>query len=367
EAIYYGNRSNYGFYSSVDSEWLEFNKLLGNNQGYYKRVAPCSNDNRFGLDLLQSTRYFLGDSDGYAGASVYAGYGFEPYKTIDGVDVLKNKYFIGLGCVFSSYMRESEWMKLSYAERELALLNAVVIPDETEVPKGMTELKADSIDFGVTEIPYEIKKQTVDTLRISAENDDDHQVLLSFRNIAAEKTKGFTVRFDNGIVQKAVRNTIDNERGFADIDDLTVNLGRGADACRKIKIEISRQDVSWDDLVLYSIPVAAYDRAGEALTETGFVTEKFDNDYIKGRVESDKDGILYLSIFDDSGWDVYVDGEKATQISDVDIAFTGIPLKAGRHTIELTYHTRGLAAGAVVSLVGLLLALIISVRHKKHK
>ena len=365
EAIYYGNRSNYGFYSSVDSEWLEFNKLLGNNQGYYKRVAPCSNDNRFGLDLLQSTKYFLGDSDGYEGASAYAGYGFEPYKTIDGVDVLKNKYFIGLGCVFSNYMRESEWLKLSYAERELALLNAVVLADDTAAPKGMTELKANSMDFGVTEIPYEVKKQTEDKIRISAENDDNHQVLLSFKNISAEKTKGFTVRFDNGVVQKAVRNTIDNERGFSDIEDLTVNLGTGAEACNKVKIEISRQDVSFDDLVLYSIPVSAYDKAGAALSETGFVTEKFDNDYIKGRIDSDKGGILYLSIFDDSGWDVYVDGKKADQISGVDIAFTGIPVDAGRHTIELTYHTKGLVSGAVISLVGLLLAFIISARHKK--
>ncbi len=366
EAIYYGNRSNYVFYSSVDSDWLNYNKLLGNNLGYYKRVAPNSNDNRFGLDLLQGTKYFIGsDKNGIAEASFYAGHSFRKSEEHDGIELLRNKYDIGIGCLFTKYIREKEWMKLNYAERELAMLEAVVIKDGSTAPAGLTEVKAD--DF--TGIVKEMKKKVDEegwVVRIRAKNDGEHQVLLTFKDIHSSVNGRMTMTAQGKILQKTVINTIRDNRGFSDIKDLTVNMGWRKDAADEITVTFTPNgphpdDVSfiYDDISLLSVPLEEYDARAQLLSARRLKTESFAGDYYRGSVTCDQDSLLYLSVPDDKGWEIYVDGRKAKKRDEIDIAFSGVELTPGKHTVELKYHTYGLWQGCVVSLAGFIIMVII--------
>jgi hypothetical protein len=56
------------------------------------------------------------------------------------------------------------------------------------------------------------------------------------------------------------------------------------------------------------------------------------------------------------GWSVEVDGEAARLLR-TDLAWRGVPLEAGRHTIRCTFRQPGLATGAWLSAAGLLLCL----------
>lgn len=372
EAMYFRNRSNYVFYSSVDTGWLEYNKLLGNNQGYYKRVAPNSNDQRFGLDFLQGTRYFIGNSKGINDANDYAGFGYEPYKVIDGVEVLRNKYDIGIGCMFTEYMYRSEWLKLDYVERELAMLEAVVIPDDSEAPAGMKELKASDADYDIRKVDYK-KKGKGKRFRLVVDTTDDEQVILSMKNLQNTAKDRMKAVFYYSTVHKVAVKTENDERGFSDIDDVTVNFGYGGKKTDVIKVILKRipddipgVDMKYDDLSVYAVPNSIYQKAAESLVPGRLDIERFDNDYIKGTVNAEKDGILYLSILDNNGWDIYVDGRKAEKREEVDIAFSGVDIKKGEHTIELKYHTSGLLPGILVTLLGMAAMIIFQYLLKKY-
>ncbi|MBR2547354.1 MAG: YfhO family protein [Eubacterium sp.] len=366
EAIYYGNRSNYVFYSSVDSDWLRYNKLLGNNLGYYKRVAPNSNDNRFGLDLLQGTKYFIGnDENAIAEASYYAGHSFEKCMDYEGIELLQNKYNIGIGCLFTRYISEAEWMKLNYAERELAMLEAVVIADGQTPPSGLKEMKASDFNGIVKKLKRKVKENGWE-VDIKAENDGKHQVLLSFENIHSSVNGRMTLTAQNSILTKSVINTIGDNRGFSDIKDLTVNMGWRKDALDDVKVTFTPNgshpdDVSfiYDDVVLYSTPLDEYDMRAQQLVNRRLKTESFAGDYFRGTVTCEQDSLLYLSVPDDKGWEVFVDGRKVKKRDAVDIAFTGVDLSSGRHTVELKYHTYGFWQGCVVTLVGFVIMVII--------
>lgn len=74
-----------------------------------------------------------------------------------------------------------------------------------------------------------------------------------------------------------------------------------------------------------------------------------------GRIEfkttSAEDGLCVVSIPNDAGWKVYVDGKRADKPLDVAEGLMGIPLPKGEHVVKLKYHPPGLAAGVLLSLL----------------
>lgn len=370
EAMYFGNRSNYAFHSSVNMGWLELNKHMGNNMGYYKRVAPNSNDNRFGLDLLEGTKYFLGNNENHDDSTNYAGYGFKKYKTIDGTEVLKNEYSIGLGCAYDKYMYESDWLKLSYADREIAMLKAVILPDGEET-YGLQEMKGSEVKSGVKELDYRMteNKDQPTLKKITAKNDDEHAAILSIKGIDQNYPEMVKAIVNNGKIVKTNADDRGTERALADIKDFTMYLGTGEDATKNIELDYhggeERDPCSYEKIVLYQVPVKTYADSARNLEKNKLKEIKFDNDTYKGEIDCKKDSILFFSITDSDGWDVLVDGEKAKKIEGANVAFVGVPLSKGHHRIDMEYHTKGLAIGIVLSVLGLVIMWFVARRSSR--
>ncbi|MCR5034932.1 MAG: YfhO family protein, partial [Clostridia bacterium] len=123
--MFHDMRSIYTFSSSVKKSWHEYNKLMGNNFGYFDRTASFSNGNRAGMDTLMGVKYyFIDPTPGGRDEAAYVPYGYQYHETIDGVDVYKNQYSIGLGATYDGFITESELMEYPYLEREQAVLQA---------------------------------------------------------------------------------------------------------------------------------------------------------------------------------------------------------------------------------------------------
>ena len=61
-----------------------------------------------------------------------------------------------------------------------------------------------------------------------------------------------------------------------------------------------------------------------------------------------------------------IDGKKTDIISNTDIAFTGVAVPAGHHSITLKFRNRASELGAMMSVIGLaLLAATCLIRRKK--
>ncbi|MBO5192516.1 MAG: YfhO family protein [Bacteroides sp.] len=104
----------------------------------------------------------------------------------------------------------------------------------------------------------------------------------------------------------------------------------------------------------------------ETLGEQPFVAETMTDTGMTGRVNAKEEGILVLSIPNEPGWTVYVDGME-TETDKFANTMLAIPVTAGEHEISLEYHIYGVKEGAVVSLICLgvyLLAEMISHRRK---
>ena len=148
-----------------------------------------------------------------------------------------------------------------------------------------------------------------------------------------------------------------NHRQIVHIGDVTAGS----------KITVSSGDaVSSLQLYAYAFHQDVFDIAFNALNSQGLQISEFEDTYIKGTINANKDGLMYTSIIYDRGWKAYIDG-KEVEISSINEALLAIPVPAGTHTIELKYCPENLVSGLVITIIsiGLLTFLIIWDKKKK--
>lgn len=107
----------------------------------------------------------------------------------------------------------------------------------------------------------------------------------------------------------------------------------------------------------------AFASVHEKLMQSPFELTEFNQSDLTGTVETDTDSLLYLAMPYRKGWTAYVDGEE-TEIVPLLSAMTGVPLKAGKHTVRLKYTQPGLFAGIVISVMSLLIYLWLVIRQQ---
>lgn len=106
----------------------------------------------------------------------------------------------------------------------------------------------------------------------------------------------------------------------------------------------------------------------EQLNQHSLKIETMESDYLKGKITSDKEGYLILSIPYDPGFQVLVDGE-VTEVKLFEEMMMAVPVKKGTQRIELFYTVKGRNLGILISMgsVLLLVALILLQKKKRMK
>ena len=124
-------------------------------------------------------------------------------------------------------------------------------------------------------------------------------------------------------------------------------------------------------LTLYRMDEAVLKDFYTAMSKTPLVVDEFEDTRLKAHIDvPEGGGELITSIADEEGWEVYVDGVKATKKSIKD-AYIGLDLKEGHHVIEFRYHvplfTFSLICSIVAGLVFLAIAVISTIKKKNAK
>lgn len=152
--------------------------------------------------------------------------------------------------------------------------------------------------------------------------------------------------------------------------DCVLDLGRYA-ANETITINVPfDENVGTLKFYAYTMNDETFKKGYEILSESEFVTETHEDTYIKGKVVTKNDGLLYTSIPYDKAWKVTVDGKQVETIK-IGQSLLGVELQKGIHEIEFKYEATGVATGITVSIltaaVLLLLYLIKKLRERKGK
>lgn len=382
ENIWWKSNNLFIYNSNIPKELTGFNVEMGNSYGYARRVFVLSNENRMGIDFLCGVRYFLGNDakkEGFESSDNYAAYGFEKVEEIDGVSVFKNKYDVGMGFVLKRAMLKSDFDQLNRVEKEQALMQAAVVPDE-EAPryKDLNWVKAEDLQFDIDNLPFEIANGDgirFEDGKIVAEKDDASfslklrdvkpcQMIISFDNILRDSEDGissgsYEITASDARLQRNIMHD-KSRQGVANIKNHDINMGyvKGDD---DVTISLSRKgEYTYDKFYVSAMSVDNYDHFAKECMKNAFTVDSYTDEYVDGHVSADSDGILFLSVPANENWDIFVDGKKADKIEDLDIAFMGTEVSKGDHHIELKYSNPYVKYGNLISLAGLLLIIAVS-------
>lgn len=384
ENLWWQSKSIYIYDSKLPATITELNRLVGNSYGYSKRVYMLSNDNRAGLDYIYGVRYFLGDDKKHkrTGADEYAGYGFESSGIIDGVNIYKNKYDVGLGFAYNKCIRRSEFEKLLPLEREQALLQAVVIPDEDIKKISIGEVKAEDINTDIKEVGYEITdtdgvefdgsllKATKGNASfcLKVDNAPAGQLIVSFDNFikgTGDVSESFKFECENERLKEAADNEQTNQSIF-NIRDYNLNMGYYTDYSGKIRVTLDGEGTyKLDRIRVSSMNMEIYDTYAQERSRQLLDVVSYDDQTVEGTVDLEEKGFLFISITKPGNWNVYIDGMLTDKISGANIAFMGIEVPAGKHSVELSYDNRVEKIGIMASLAGLIIGIAVALIFRR--
>ena len=103
----------------------------------------------------------------------------------------------------------------------------------------------------------------------------------------------------------------------------------------------------------------------DVLAASTLELDTFQNTYVSGTINCNRDGVLYTSIPQNGNWSAYVDGQAA-QVITIGDAMVGLILPEGEHTITFAYSNKAFLLGAVISAVCLVTFLCVSVYYYRN-
>lgn len=411
-ALVNGGNSTNSYFSLSSDYWYELLYSLADKNFMVQKTQGM--DNKTILGSLSNVKYFTCDNGKEKGVVPY-GYNKTPFMTAklenhqqyrsyvlsseipeyNDYNYYENLNALPLGYTYSNYITRSEYDSLSYVDKQTALLYNAIINDDvkTNLSKGTLPETTEPVDIKVT-TDKNVEKSgqsyitySKGTIKLTLNNaQPNKETYLIIRNIqydvydpvTSAKNQGTweslstaqqsllkieamnyskptqvkpTVKMLN--TEKVFTIVNDNYTYYSGIRDYCLNLGYYEETPENITIELPIEGIyTLKDIEVVQLDLTGYEEQIKTLGAEHLENIEFYSNCIKGNIEVSEPKMLCISIPYSIGWKAYVDG-KEVEIINTDIAFMGIELTKGSHSVELIYRTPYLFTGAALSGAGI--------------
>lgn len=331
-------------------------------------------DRRSKITTLLGTKYYVCNEQN----KKYVPYGYELYHKIGDTEIYLNKNNLSLGILYDNFITKEKYKELTPLEREDILLSTAVLKEKTDKVKENIEIEKQIEKVKILpskEIENLIQNNTVqvkDEIKIFFINvneiEENTEIYLSIKNLKYKpegKNTGFMLTtYFNGITNcERVTNKI--SAYYAPNPDFLINLG----IAKNIKEELlginfnNKGTYTFDNMEILSVPMESYETKVDNLKNKQMTEITYGNNFVKGKIKNDTNGILQLTTSYSKGWKVYVDG-KEQEIIKVNEAFIGTIIEKGEHDIEFRYETPYLKIGIISTVTGIICFVVICILEK---
>lgn len=408
-ALVNGGMSTNVYYSLASDDWYELLRSLGHRDIMVQKQLGL--DNRTILGALSNVKYFTVRGDMEKGLLPY-GYNSTPalqswvknsrYYRSDAsgewsqtcwYNSFENDNALPLGYTYNSYLTYEQYNSLSYVDRQRALLyNAVLEDESTTLQQGALPEVTEPLEISVTTGDNIVRRGDTfvayksDYIDIQLKNaDPNKETYISFNNVdfvqkdpvtrlkeqerwenllprekkeyqkkAANFSPAtyFQVKVEMNGVKKSVTHYTEKYTYYAGAHDYSVNLGFHKEAPTTIRIFLpGHGEYTLGDLTVTQLDLTGYEQQIDSLGAEHLENVVLNDNRISGTITVSENKLMCISLPYSAGWRAYVDGEEA-QILKTDLAFMGLELSEGSHTVEMRYFTPYLAFGILLSILG---------------
>lgn len=373
------NYNGFNSYNSLNnSSYLEFLKEL-NVPVEWGTALISGLEKRPMLETLLSNKYFISKND-----QVPAGY--EVISKFNEVYLSRNKNFLPLGFTYDSFINYEQFKILTKEQKDLILLKAFVKgPDDKNISNQYTEISEKTLnDSPPVNISLEKANLNVENIEINKNNfpseleftaltEDPNLIISSLNKISGN----ISFSFDAASVGESMGQIYwkGNGNQFSELNSTKFNLLTGKnhysislgnlENIESIRLDLSNNPGNFNisKIAILSTNIGINENDIKKLKKESLKINKFNDNHFKGDIHLDSNKMLFFSIPYDKGWKVKIDN-KISSIKKVNIAFIGIPLEKGYHTIELSFIPPYFKIGALISGLSIIMIIFLMILSK---
>ena len=338
---------------------------------YYKTYVMKSLERRTGLLSLASVKYYVN----YEQDAPFGFYKIKE-KTIYGKKfyLYSNAFHLQLGITYSSYMTREQYDKLNPVEREQALLTSAVVDQKVDgIENNSTVSGAKIIPVSVRKKKnikiknFKMKSKRGAVVKYQFDGEPDSQTYIVFKNIRSKDSDvDRTSALYKGKYGTGHMRVIGDYAGsYFHKDGSVLNLGYSKESQKEFKLRFKKKRrYTFDGAYAVSVPISKYLENIKNLKKNTLENVKINNNLITGTIQADKDEILQISVPYSKGYTVYVDGKKTDSFSS-SVAYLGVKIAKGNHTVRIEYTSPFIKLGFVVTVISLLLFIVYLILGRK--
>lgn len=339
-------------------------------------------------------------------------------------DIYRNDYALPLAYTYEDDLSVNAWEGLNEVEKQEAMLQAAVVPDET-ANKDVAALKLTSkpLDYtvscngngvtmdgnsfvvtskkakanlkfkglennetyfiingltfkGASTYDLYFGDESVDPLNLYTQtrwdllSHSDQQSIIKNKTFWDEPTRHSLILKSSAGISKDLSYETPYYQFYSGRHDFAINLDYTEEAVNSITITFPYVGTySFDSLNVICQPMDNYVSQVQALGEDTLDHLEVGTDTVTGTIALNTDKWLCFSIPYSTGWKAYIDGEEAP-LYQANGQYMAARLTAGEHTVQLIYKNRLQTAGACVSVIALIIlvtAVVVERKGKKFK
>ena len=276
--------------------------------------------------------------------------------------VYKNDYAFPLGFATSDVMKVDKYRKLQFELQQEAILSNIIIPKEFDA-EGKNDEHTRSLDIDFTDLAdydgieydkriYTINSKKIIKAKVKLDKPVDDGVLL-ITAFADNRIGKISAQKDIIMKINGVKNKLTDPKWKYNNGNYVFSYVISSDK------PITELDMEFSAGIYNISGFEAFVMDGDALrsameNKDAFIIETEDpiGDTLSGSIDVRKDGWFNITIPYDKNFTFLVDGEKVDYYR-TDLAFMGFPIKAGKHTIEMTYNAPLKKEGRLVTFAGI--------------
>ena len=233
--------------------------------------------------------------------------------------------------------------------------------------------------FDVDELFHIVKtaKPQLNDCKITSDNGDGEYV---FENTSARpdnmvftirstKTRRLYIHFDGSQVENTVIEKNGEQVLTGRLDSQIIYLGnvqKGDEIRIKMQLKQDNEMSGVVRLTAAELDEEVMEELAQRMQENAWKLTSAKGNHLSGTIHAQEDQMLFFSIPYDKGWTVKIDGKKV-KTKALGKAFLTVKVPEGKHKITLIYVSPGFKEGAILSIVGFVIFLLLLYLFRKKK
>ncbi len=337
--------------STYNKNYNKFFYKTFNNNMKFRNSAITFEDKNILFETFMGVKYLITDKE--------PPLGYEKIKTESKYTLYENKNYLPIMYASSDVISKKDYDKFLFPYNIEALTNNIIVSENVHNSQNTNVSKVNVKDISnikniqINKNDFYVSKD-IGKLRLNLNEEIHNKILLVRLNVSEPQS---CIMGDISITINGIKNKLTCKEWKYFNENYTFDYMVSNKApFNYINLTFTKGHYKIKNIEMYAINYENVSNLKQKINE--FKVDKTLNDKVSGYVNVTRDSYFIIKVPYDKGFNIKLDN-KTIKYKKVSDAFIGFKIKKGLHNIEVSYDAPYLKEGKIISLAGLILALMV--------